>query len=120
MKPIIFKKKSEAHFVKKWDDGSESDRIVLPGSDDCLVKVTMFRPKAGFSAENVVYACDETVHMVSGRTEILLADGSVVELRPGDTYYAPAGNPYGLRALEDGEMFCVFSSAGDGTLPDNT
>ncbi len=120
MKPIIFKKKGQAHFTKKWDEGTASDRIILPEADDCLVKVTMFRPKAGFSVEKIVYACDETVHMVSGKITIRITDGSDVVLVPGDTYYVPGGTPYGLTVQEGGDIFCVFSRAADGKLPDNT
>lgn len=120
MKPIVFKQKNQAHFTKQWEDGTASDRIMLPESDNCRVKVTMFRPKAGFSAENVVYPCDETVYMVSGKMIIRIADGSDVTLNPGDTYHVPAGTPYGIKVLEGGDVFCVFSSAADGTLPDNS
>ena len=120
MDKILFKMKDEAHFTKEFGGGTTSDRVILPESDDCRVKVTMFRPKKGFSAKDIAYACDETVYMVSGQVRIHLADGSEVDLSPGDTYLAPAGAVYDLTALADSEVFCVFSQAGDGPLPDGT
>gem|GEM_PF-1531767 len=120
MDEILFKKKNESHFIKEFDGKTTSDRIILPEQDKCRVKVTMFRPKAGFSASDIAYDCDETVLMISGRVRIHLLDGSDVDLDPGDTYLAPAGVAYGLTALADSEVFCVFSQAGDGPLPDGT
>lgn len=119
MNQIILKKKTEAHFTKDFGGGTTSDRLILPEPDGCRVKVTMFRPKAGFSAQDIVYACDETVHAVSGRTRLHLAGSADVVLEPGETYHVPGGTAYGLTALTDGALFCVFSPASDGSLPDN-
>ena len=120
MEKILVKKKAEPHFTKEFDGRTTSDRIILPEKDECRVKVTMFRPKAGFTIGNIVYPCDETVHMVAGRLRITLADGTDVDLEEGDTYFVPAGFSYSLSAVEDGEALCVFSQAGDGPLPDNS
>ena len=120
MGTILFKKQGEAHFIKEFDGKTTSDRIILPEPDDCRIKVTMFRPKAGFSATDIAYECDETVHMVSGQIRIHLPNGKNVDLDRGDTYLAPAGDVYGLTALADSEVFCVFSQAGEGPLPDGS
>ena len=120
METILFKKQGEAHFTKEFDGKTTSDRIILPEPDGCRVKVTMFRPKVGFHALDIAYTCDETVHMVSGEIRIHLPDGTDLDLERGDTYLAPAGAVYGLTALANSEVFCVFSQAGDGPLPDDT
>lgn len=119
MTGIVIKKSAQAHFAKDFGGGTTSDRLILPGPDSCRVKVTIFRPKAGFSARDIRYACDETVHALSGRTALHLADGAQVLLDAGDTYYVPAGTAYGVTAVTDGELFCVFSQAADGGMPDN-
>lgn len=116
---IIHKRKGQAHFAKDFGGGTASDRIVLPGPDGCRVKVTMFRPKAGFSARDIVYPVDETVHAVAGRTRVHRSDGTDFALETGDTYFVPAGTTYGLTALTDGALLCVFSAAADGPLPDD-
>jgi quercetin dioxygenase-like cupin family protein len=120
MESVLFRKQGEAHFTKEFDGKTTSDRIILAQVDNCRVKVTMFRPKKGFHAADIAYECDETVHMVSGQIRIHLPDGTDVDLDKGDTYLAPAGAAYGLTALADAEVFCVFSQAGDGPLPDGT
>ena len=45
---LVLKKKNQIHFNKNFGGGSSSDRIVLPNPDECRVKVTMFKPAAGF------------------------------------------------------------------------
>lgn len=119
-KELIIKKTGKAHFVKDFGGGTTSERLILPEKDDCRVKVTMFRPKAGFLIESgIVYSCDETVYVVTGQLKLHLVDGSIVALNTGDSYHVPAGISYGVTALTDSQMLCVFSAADDSTLPDN-
>lgn len=120
MPGIVIKTGGKAHFPKPFgDDGTFSDRIILPGSDECRVKVTRFVPKPGFSANSIVYPYDETVYIVNGNMTICLSDGSTVELGAGDIFHVPAGEVYGINILADTIAVCVFSAGEDGTLPDN-
>ncbi|NQV13428.1 MAG: DUF861 domain-containing protein [Parcubacteria group bacterium] len=123
MKKLIHKKKGKEHFTKDFGDGTTSDRVILPRADDCHVKVTIFRPKAGFAEfsepNSIVYEYDETVYLVSGQVRLHPADGWGVELGAGDSYHVPAGVSYGLTAITDCEMVCVFSRDYDGLTPED-
>lgn len=119
-KNLVIKKHGQPHFVKDFGGGTTSERVMLPEADGCRVKITKFRPKAGFEVkEGIVYNCDETVIVTAGQLRLHLDDGSQVDIGPGDSYHVPAGTSYGVTALTDGEVTCVFSAAADGTLADD-
>ncbi|MBU1178295.1 DUF861 domain-containing protein [Patescibacteria group bacterium] len=120
-KKLIFKGPGEGHFAKDFGEGTKSDRVILPGADECGVKVTIFRPKEGFSIpEGIVYEYDETVYIVSGQVKLHLTDGgSDIELYTGSSYHVPAGVSYGLTAITDCVVFCTFSPVQDGPMPDD-
>ncbi len=119
-KELVVKKGGDHHFVKDFGGGTTSERVMLPEADGCRIKITKFRPKAGFEVkEGIVYNCDETVFVVAGQIRLHLDNGQQVDIGPSDSYHVPAGTSYGVTALSDGEVLCVFSAAADGTLPDD-
>ncbi len=119
MANFVKKSRGGEHFVKDFGGGSCSARIVLPGPDNARVKVTRFMPKAGFELEDIVYTCDETVHLVSGSVALTVSENETLLLQAGDVFFVPAGISYRISVTADSEAICVFSQGEDGAMPDN-
>lgn len=118
MSRIVVKHGGEKHFTKTFAPGTTSDRVILPGPDGVRVKVTRFKPAAGFRADKIEYDVDETVCLLSGAATIYLTNGNAVNLQAGDVYHVPAGVIYSICVKADAQMICVFSPA-VGPLPSN-
>ncbi len=115
---IIVKNPGSKHFTKELAPGTTSDRLILPESDGCRVKVTLFQPKAEFQASGIQNKTDETILVLSG-TATITAGGEVHNLYAGVVCHIPAGTAYDVTIRERSVMMCVFSQAGYGPLPDN-
>jgi len=115
---VIVKKANELpHHIKHFNS-AESDRVILPGIDQCRVKVTRFKFEGSFRGDNIMYPYDETVFVVSGELRISWP-GKYAVLHSGDIYHVPAGTTYSAMAIQGGEAICVFSAGSDGILPNN-
>lgn len=116
---IITKIPRKKHFTKDFGGDTVAHRVILPGRDCCRIKVTKFNPKAGFCpGKNVTHDTDELVYVLEGIVGIASGDQTEI-LGTGGMYYAPAGTPTTMRALEDSRLLCVFFPAKDGPLPDD-
>lgn len=110
------------HFTRHFEGGSFSDRVILPGSDRCRVKVTYFVGAKGQRFDNLSHPFDETVRIIKGLAEIGWSQGYAAlahQLVPGDTFHVPAGDTYSIEFVTDLEAVCFFSQAADGTMPDD-
>ena len=117
---VVAKQGREKHFTKSFVGGTVSHRVILPGPDDCPIKVTKFVPKEGFSPGEVRHNTDEFVYVLEGEIEIeFILECSKHVLRTGGSYYVPAGTGTKFRALEDSLVLCVFFRGDDGKLPEN-
>lgn len=121
---MIIKHAGDKHFTKNFNCGAWSDRVVLPGPDGVRPKVNHLFGPVGAEWEHVSYLCDETVIIISGAVTINRGNAHVRLndiVRAGGCYVVPAGESYTLTALEEVEIWCVFSQAGsDGPPVDNT
>lgn len=116
---IIAKARLESHFTRDFGGGAFSHRVILPGPDQCRVKVTRFIAPPGFMAQDIKYDTDETVFVVSGSIR-LVCDGVTRDLVTGECYHVPAGEAYDVEVKEPSVLICFFSQAGPaGPLPDN-
>lgn len=117
---IVVKQSGERHFTKEFGRGTVSHRRLLPGRDNCRVKVTEFIPQRGFTpGQAIVHPVDEVVYVIEGRVRIE-SEGKTFDVFEGGFYFTPAGTPTTFTAVEPSRVLCVFSQAGpDGPLPDD-
>lgn len=115
---ILARQRGQVHFTKSFGEGTESDRVLLPGKDGCRVKVTIFRPKANFKATGIRYPYDETFYVIRGAMTATV-NGEVIPLSTGATFHVPAGDVYDLEVDVDSVVHCTFSAGPNGELPDD-
>ena len=115
---MVFKPAGKYHGTRQLDGGSYSHRVFLPGRDPAArVKMTLFTAVEGAEFKDVCYPVDETVHITFGHGFIRKADGEILEVSIGASYYVPAGEMYSLICTTQMTAVCFFSQAADGTLP---
>ena len=115
---MLVRNPGERHFTRRFDGGSFSHRVILPGRDLSRVKVTEFTGCKGGKFAEVSYPVEETVRITRGRVRITTST-NIWETMAGATYYVPAGEVYSIEFKEETEAVCFFSQAADGTLPAN-
>ena len=115
---MVVKRSGERHFTKRFDGGSFSHRVIVPGLDKSRVKVTDFTGPTGESFKDVSYPYDETVRVTRGWMTITVGD-QMWDIPAGGTYYVPAGEVYSIHIFHEVDAICFFSQGADGTMPDD-
>ncbi|MSU56195.1 MAG: hypothetical protein EXS51_02720 [Candidatus Taylorbacteria bacterium] len=116
-KPVI-KPAGVSHFRRVFSKDAFSHRITLVGRDQVETNTTLFEAAAGVIFNDIQGTRNENVFVYSGRIRVTY-EGGAEELGPMGSYYLGAGTVCNLEILEDAMLFCVFSQAQGGPMPEN-
>jgi quercetin dioxygenase-like cupin family protein len=84
------------------------ERLLLSSSESLHQNIVLFDARAGMEVEYHAIVTGESLFIMSGVHEVVLADRRET-LAAGDMVYFPPGSEHGMKCVEAGQYLAIFA-----------